>query len=305
MSRPPPTALECVHVITSALARRAWSRLEPVHGMIYFVPEAPAAYAEHGVEPAMGYFASRSAALGRVPAETVIACFYNFCPALVRQALPAAWDLTTPAALLTARLTAADQALRRGLGESVSTPAVTEAAGLARRAAEAASERPEGRPLFAAHAALPWPDEHPHLVLWHAQTLLREFRGDGHLAALLLEGLDGLEALILHGAGGEVPIGFLRATRGWPDEAWDAAVDRLRARGLLAAGEPALSEEGRLLRERVEERTDQASLPGYGALSEADAERLCELGGPISRALVDAGLLPLGRRRPRPAERRE
>jgi hypothetical protein len=289
-------------VITSALARRAWRRLEPVHGMIYFVPEAPAAYAALGLtDPNMGYFASRSAALGPAPAETVIACFFNFCPVLVRQAIPAAWDITTPEALLTARLAAADQALRRGLGESISAPGLVEAAALARRAAEAACERLEGRPLFAAHAALPWPDE-PHLVLWHAQTLLREFRGDGHLAALLLEGLDGLEALILHGASGEVPVRFLRASRGWPDEIWDAAVELLRVKGLLPAGEEfVLSEEGRLLRERVEERTDLASLPAYGALPEADAERLCELGGPITRTLLDAGLLPLGRRRPLPS----
>jgi hypothetical protein len=270
--------------------------------MIYFVPEAPAAYAALGLtDPKMGYFASRSAALGPAPAETVIACFFNFCPVLVRQAIPAAWDIATPEALLTARLAAADEALRRGLGKSISAPGLVEAAALARRAAEAACERLEGRPLFAAHAALPWPDE-PHLVLWHAQTLLREFRGDGHLAALLLEGLDGLEALILHGASGEVPVTFLRASRGWPDEIWDAAVELLRVKGLLPAGEEfVLSEEGRLLRERVEERTDLASLPAYGALPEADAERLCELGGPITRTLLDAGLLPLARSRPLPS----
>jgi hypothetical protein len=285
-------------MITPALARRAWQRLEPVHGMIYFVPEAPAAYATRGItDPSMGYFASRSAPLGPAPAEAVIACFFNFCPDLIHRALPAAWDITTPQALLDARLSAADAALRRGLGESISTPELAEAAALARRAAAAACERLEGRPLFAAHASLAWPDE-PHLVLWHAQTLLREFRGDGHLAALLLEGIDGLQALILHGASGEVPVGFLRVSRGWPDEAWDAAVEALRLRGLLTDDGLELSLQGRLLRERIEERTDQASLPAYGALSEADAERLCELGRPISRALVDAGLLPLARRRP-------
>lgn len=285
-------------MITAALARRAWNRLEPVHGMIYFVPEAFEAYQALGLDATAGYFASRSAALGRVPAETVIACFYNFCPDLVRAAIPAAWDITTPEALLAARLDAADRALRRSLGESLETSGIAEAAELARRAAESACDHLEGRALFAAHAALPWPDQ-PHLVLWHAQTLLREFRGDGHLAALLIEGLTGLEALILHGASGEAPMKFLRRSRGWPDEIWEAAVDRLRSAGLLAGNEDLnLSAAGSDLRQRIEERTDTASLPAYGALGQADAERLCALAAPITSAILDAGLLPV--RRPRP-----
>ncbi|HXA62893.1 MAG TPA: hypothetical protein VNW94_27430 [Streptosporangiaceae bacterium] len=283
-------------MITAALARRAWNRLEPVHGMIYFVPEAFEAYQGLGLDATAGYFASRSAALGRVPAETVIACFYNFCPDLVRAAIPAAWDLTTPEALLAARLDAADRALRRGLGESLETSGIAEAAELARRAAESACDHLEGRALFAAHAALSWPDQ-PHLVLWHAQTLLREFRGDGHLAALLIEGLTGLEALILHGASGEAPMSFLRRTRGWPDEIWEAAVDRLRSTGLLTGdADLTLSAAGSELRQRIEERTDTASLPAYGALGQADAERLCALAAPITGAILDAGLLPVRRR---------
>ncbi|MFI6787435.1 hypothetical protein ACIBG4_08905 [Nonomuraea sp. NPDC050383] len=270
-------------------ARQAWRRLEPVHGMIYFVPEAARRYAELGLKGRAGYFASRGAALGRATAEQVIATFYNFRPALVRQALPAAWNVVTPEDMLTARADAAAEALRRaGIHE---LPGLDEAAGLARRAAVAACDHLEGRPLFAAHAALPWPDE-PIRLLWHAQTLLREFRGDGHVALLLSEGVSGLEALVLHGAGGEVPSAVLRVTRAWPEDEWAAAEGRLRERGLLA--DDGLSAEGRALRQHIEDRTDALALPAYGVLGEDGCERLAELARPFGRAVVDAGLLDMG-----------
>lgn len=175
------------------LARQTWRTLEPYHGAVYFSPEAAGQYAQLGVDAKTGYFASRSAALGAAPADLVIATFYNFNPQLVRRAIPAAWEAATPQRFAAARLTAVDAMLRRILGTDVSTPALTRAAELARAAAEVAVRHPQGRPLFAAHAALPWPSP-PHMVLWHAQTLLREFRGDGHVAALLTAGLSGLEA---------------------------------------------------------------------------------------------------------------
>ena len=162
--------------------------------------------------------------MGAVGADTVIATFFNFNPALVRDAIPEAWDMASPAAVLEARVAAADAALRRMLGDAVGSPEMQRAAGLARRAAEQAAIRYEGRPLFAAHAGLPWP-EAPHLVLWHAQTLLREFRGDGHIAALVVHDLDPVEALGLHLATGELPEAFLQdagagptpsGTPGWP-----------------------------------------------------------------------------------------
>ncbi|CAM5262430.1 SCO6745 family protein [Streptomyces aurantiogriseus] len=182
-------------------ARAAWRRLEPVHGMIYFVPEARRRYADLGLSGRAGYFTSRSAAFGRASAELVISTFYNFNPDVVRQAVDGAWDATTPQQVLDARYAAACEALRRaGIHE---LPTLHEVLALTRRAAEAACEHAQGRPLFAAHAALPWPEE-PVLQLWHAQTLLREFRGDGHVACLLSEGVGGLEALVLHAATGEV-----------------------------------------------------------------------------------------------------
>ncbi|WP_336216269.1 SCO6745 family protein [Nonomuraea sp. LPB2021202275-12-8] len=270
-------------------ARTAWRRLEPLHGMIYFVPEGARRYAELGLRGRAGYFASRGAAFGRAPAELVIATFYNFHPGLVRRSLSGVWDAVSPEEVLAARYAAADEALRRaGVHELDGLAEVVE---LARRAAEAACEHPQGRPLFAAHAALPWPEERV-LQLWHAQTLLREFRGDGHVACLLGEGIGGLEALVLHAASGTVPTVFLKMSRAWPEEEWDAAEQDLRERGLLDGD--TLSTDGKALRQRIEDRTDTLALPAYAALGEAGCERLAELAVPFRRAVVDAGLLQPG-----------
>jgi hypothetical protein len=275
-------------------ARATWRALEPVHAMIYFVPEARDAFAALGLKARpMGYFASRAAAMGPVPLGVVVATFYNFNPALVATAIPEAWSLASPEAILDARLTAVDRALRRGLGEdAVASHEVAEAAVLARAAAEAAVPLRHGRPLFAAHAGLPWPDE-PHLVLWHAQTLLREFRGDGHLAALLLADLDPVEALVSHAASGDVSADALKALRRWSDDDWAAGVERLRRRGLVADDDELRpTEAGAALRRQVEDRTDAAAVAPYAALGDDGAARLRELGAPLSRALVDAGLYP-------------
>ncbi|MGP4084522.1 SCO6745 family protein [Streptomyces sp. KR55] len=270
-------------------ARAAWRRLEPVHAMIYFVPEGRRRYADLGLSGRAGYFASRSAAFGQAPADLVISTFYNFNPAFVRKAVDGAWDTVTPQQVLDARHAAAGEALRRaGIHE---LPALDEVLTLTRRAAEAACEHAQGRPLFAAHAALPWPEE-PVLQLWHAQTLLREFRGDGHVACLLSEGVGSLESLILHAATGEVPVDFLKASRAWPEEEWADTEEALRTRGLLDGD--SLSPEGVRLRQHIEDRTDRLALPAYAALGDADCERLAELASPFGRTVVEAGLLKIG-----------
>ncbi|MEH1166036.1 hypothetical protein V6V47_11695 [Micromonospora sp. CPCC 205539] len=279
-----PAALE------PAVVRHAWRVTEPLHGMIYFVPEAHERYAALGLMGRAGYFASRAAALGPVGPAPVVATFFNFSPDLVTRALPAAWERTTPAAVLAARLEAAGAALTRALGDTIRGPEMIEAAELARRAAESSTAHSEGRPLFAAHAALPWPEQ-PHLILWQAQTVLREFRGDGHVAALVLAGLSGLEALVLHAASGEVPVSFLRRSRGWSEEQWADAVERLRGRGLIEGDEPVLSDSGRAQREWIEAATDRLATPAYTVLGADGCARLAALTRPMSRAVVAAGLL--------------
>ena len=267
-------------------SRKNWRTLEPYHGLIYFVPEATSAYAELGIHGRSGYFASRSAPMGAVPAEVVIATFFNFHPGLVREAMANAWSITTPAAILDARLVAADQAIRRILGdEVVRSEAMAEAATLARVAAESVASRAEGRALFAGHASLPWPDE-PHLDLWHAISCLREYRGDGHIAAMTVEGIGGCEALVVHGATGDVAPATLQTSRSWPDDDWAEAVGRLQARGWIdAAG--GLTADGKAHRQRVEDVTDALALPAWDSIGQDGADRLRELVRPFSRTIVD------------------
>ncbi len=272
-----------------ALARRLWTAYEPYHAMIYFAPEAREAFKAAGLKGYwMGYFASRAAALGAVPAPVVTATFFNFAPRMVERAIPDAWRFCAPEQVLAVRLDAADRALRRLLGDALDSPAVAEAADLARAAVAGCNAA--GRTLFAAHTALPWP-EAPHLVLWQAATLLREFRHDGHIAVLLSSGLDGCEAHVTVAAGGNVPRATLQANRGWADEEWEAAAARLTARGWLdEAGQ--LSAAGREVRAAIEAQTDRLALPPLQHLGAEDSERLEDLLRPLSRQIVAAGGLP-------------
>ncbi len=272
------------------LARRMWRTFEPYHAMIYFAPEARANFADAGLKGYwMGYFASRSAALGAASANLVAATFYNFHPRMVARAIPDAWSFSTPERVLAARFAAADTALRRMLGDMVASPEVAEAAALARAAAEACDVA--GRPLFAAHLALPWPEQ-SHLALWHAATLLREFRGDGHVASLMAEGVDGCEAHVTLVGTGAVPREAIQPHRGWSDEEWAAAEDRLRARGWLDAS-GMLTETGRRGRQAIEDRTDMLAARPWAALGPERVARLQALAWPLSDAIVRAGGIPI------------
>jgi hypothetical protein len=270
------------------LARKTWRTVEPLHGMIYFVPEGAEAYAALGITGRDGYFASRSAPMGAVAAEVVIATFFNFNPALVHAAIPAAWSITTPEALVAARFEAVDRSCRRLLGDDVvGSDEMRRAAALARTAADDAATRLAGRPLAAGHAEVPWPDE-PHLALWHAQSILREFRGDGHIALLVTHGLSGIDALITHAASGEVPAHLLRSTRGWTGEDWDTAVESMRSRGWITADpEMTFTEWGAAQRQEIEEQTDLLASAPYAALGEEGCNELRALARPWSKIFSD------------------
>jgi hypothetical protein len=255
--------------VNADLARRMWRATEPYHAVVYFAPETREAYGAIGLKGFwMGYFASRAAPMGSVPPAVVQATFYNFAPGMVARAIPDAWTRAAPGRIVTARLDAVDQALRRLLGDLD----VTEALALARAAADGCD--PAGRPLFAAYASMEWPDE-PRLALWHACTLLREFRGDGHVAALLTEGFDGCEAHVSLALTGAVPADILRANRGWSEEEWAAAQARLEARDWRAA------------RTRVEARTDELALAPWEVLGHQGCDRLRACMRPIVARLVD------------------
>ncbi|MEV6908766.1 hypothetical protein [Amycolatopsis sp. NPDC051071] len=275
----------------SRVTGRFRGTFDVLHSLTYFAPETEAALTDAGLRPGrMTYFAGRAAPMGAVGPGVVAATFYNFNPELVARYLPRAWTLATPDRVIEARFEAVDATLTRLLGkDTIDSKELAEAAELAREATGGC--RVDGRPLYAGHADLDWPSE-PHLVLWHAITLLREHRGDGHIAALVLHGLGGLDALVTHTATGK---GFLaeaaKESRGWSDEQWDAAVDALREKGLLDA-EGGLTEAGNDLRERIEAATNASSAGPWEHLGEEKTKRLHELCGPLSRQAVEAGAFP-------------
>ncbi|MGY4767673.1 SCO6745 family protein [Kribbella sp. CWNU-51] len=271
--------------MTDSRARRMWKALEPYHAITYFSPETKQATDALGLKGGwMSYFGCRAAPLGPVGPDLVAALFYSFHPAMVARALPDAWDHATPAQLLDARLQAVDAAVRRLFPGT----SFDRAADVARRAAELAPV--SGRPMAAANAALEWPDE-PHLVLWQATTILRESRGDGHVAALVGAGLSPCQACLTISAAGGPSKEVFQVNRRWSDEDWAAAEDDLRGRGVLDST-GALTDAGRALRQEVEDTTDRLADQGWRALGDDLTAELHDMVHPLSAQLMSAGFIP-------------
>ncbi|NJC15055.1 hypothetical protein F4558_004881 [Micromonospora profundi] len=259
-------------------ARLMWTHFEAVHAVTYFHPRARAAYEAVGLRGYWrGYFAGRSAPLGATEAAPVIAAFFTFAPPMVSRALPAVWRLATPTEALRARLTGAVQALAE-LTYELPEAHLMETADLLEEAATAAQTA--GRVLGAANAALPI-GEYPLARIWQAATTLREQRGDGHVAALVAAGLDPVETLAWKVAVGMSPVNLLG--RGWTEEQWHAACERLTQRGWLAPDGTA-TEQSRADFQAVEDATDRAAEHPWLALGVDRTDRLRELLEPIARS---------------------
>ena len=278
------------------VSRTMWRAMEPVHAMVYFAPEPQEEYLALGLDAkanrAVGYFPARAAAMGAVTWPVVQATFFNFSPLAVQFGMAGVWDRVTPAQVSEARYRGVDRALRRALGPAVAGAGLEEAAVLARTASEGCTAY--GRPLYAANAGLAWPQE-PHLQLWHAITLLREFRGDGHIAALVADGLTGLQAAIMHVAQGDLwSRKALQATRAYSDEEWDGAVAELVDRGWMTP-DGGFTELGRERRQAVEDLTDELALPAWQHLGDQGCLRLAELTRPLSDLVIASGSFPLAK----------
>ncbi|MET7567290.1 hypothetical protein ABZT04_02115 [Streptomyces sp. NPDC005492] len=270
--------------------RQLWHLLEPLHALLYYAPEVfeEAAALGYGTEDRWpSYFPLRAAPLGPVGAERVTSAFYSFSPRMVAEHIDPAWSIASPDAVLKARLRGMDRAYRAIFGDRVDSPELAEAAALARRAAEAATTA--GRPLAAANAELDWPAE-PHLQLWQAATILREHRGDGHLAALLVAGLDPVETLVSFAAIGAASVQRFES-RGWSPAEWTAARRRLVVRGVIDDTGTA-TRVGRALRQEVERHTDQLAAAPWQLLGKTGTDRLADLLGEFWVAALGSGLLP-------------
>jgi len=270
--------------------RQMWQLLEPLHATVYYAEQAFDEAAKLGYSVSTrwpSYFAWRAAPLGPVGVEQVASAFYSFSPSMVAQHVPAAWRIAPPDQVVEARLRAVDRTLRALLDDMIYTPNLVQAAVLARAAADAAETA--GRPLAAANRTIGWADE-AHLQLWQAATILREHRGDGHLAALMVAGLDPCEALVSFAALGHTPNEVF-ASRGWSDAEWAAASRRLQERGWLDEHGNA-TDVGRAGRREVELHTDHLASQPWETLGAAGAARLVELVSPVFGAVLQSGILP-------------
>jgi hypothetical protein len=235
----------------------------------------------------MGYFATRSAALGVVRPSVVSACFYGFSDSMVRRALPDAWDYTTPDEALAARYDVFDAACRRLLGSWLGAPGIAAVASSLQSVVHGLS--PHGRPMFAAHAHAHCPHE-PHLALFWAATALREYRGDAHIVALQSAGVGPVAANVLMSAMRLTPHDQ-REYRGWSKEEWSDAQQALTARGWLnCAG--SVSREGHKNQAEIERVTDQLAAPAWEDVEEKAVADAVDVLGPLVGTVVTAGELP-------------
>lgn len=271
---------------------RLGSMCNLVHGFIYFAPEAAEQYGTLGLEGRSQYFGSRAAAMGPVSPGVVVATFFNFNPELVSDSVPAAWAAARPERIQKARMHAASEVLGRA-GADVPLDDVREATSLAQAVVDGSFYA--GRPLAAANAEVPLPDD-PWGRLWQLLTVIREWRGDAHVASLVASDLSPIEALVLHACTGQVDGEVLRTSRGWDEPTWQAGIDSLRTRGMVQPDDVTFTDGGRRFREGVESMTDRASQRLVDAIGEDGTHRLCDLLRPVRDALLEAGAFPFRKR---------
>src|SRR5215469_8910968 len=269
----------------NSMARRMFELVEPI-GLIPYSADEPneAMFALGFTNYWDTYFAGRAAPLGMTPAEVVDALFYNFAPGEVSRHIPKVWRTTTPEAAIAARQLGCAKALRRILGDHVDTPAFARAGDLLLKAATSAPY--EGRPMYAALRAIPVPED---IVarLFHAASLLREHRGDGHIAALMTEGVGGLEAHALFALDMGMPAEKFGRIHHLPAAQLAAVIDGMRDRGLIG-DDGRLSELGNIVRQRVEALTDDLAAKPYESLEPGELNELMATLEPLARLLIAA-----------------
>ena len=273
-------------VVDQPVARRMFDLVEPIGALPYSSDEPNQAMFALGFTDYWDtYFAGRAAPLGSsVPAGVVHALFYNFGPGEVARHIPKVWSTTTPEAAIAARQDGCAHALRVILGDLVDTPAFTRAVELLTKAATSAPL--DGRPMYAALRALPLPEE-PVARLFHAASLLREHRGDGHIAALMAEGIGGLEAHVLLALDLGIPAPTFGRIHHLPSALLSDLIDGMKGRGLIE-DEETFTPAGRQVKDRVETTTDDLAAVPYQVLDPAELDELIAALEPLAQKLVAA-----------------
>lgn len=270
--------------MTESPSRRLWKAAETVHAVTYFSEESKAAARELGYRGFwMGYFAFRAAPLGPVGPAAVEALFNNFHADRVARALPDAWEIAPPSVAIDRRRGAAAEALRRFGVEGPDEYLLQAMFG------SVATIAPHGRAMFAANRQIA-PTGDPVADLWQWCTTVREHRGDGHVAALAVLGIDGLEATVLLAADLGIDLELFEQSRGWERRHIDAALSRLGQHGLVDE-DGGLTESGRSLRQEIEDLTDRQAFGVLSRLGEAHELVLAHLEG-AAEAIRSAGAIP-------------
>jgi hypothetical protein len=275
-----------VRVMDRSIVRTVHMAINMAHRLVYFVPEANEEYAALGVEPGRGtYFASRTAPMGAVPDEVILATFYNFSERAVRTAeIGKVWSGASPESLQAARFKAVRRSLDR-VGFAMTAEQIAEARALIDPVVAGLSLA--GKPLAAANSAVPLPGD-ALLALWQQVTIIREWRGDVHIALLIANAIGPCECMVLQVGTGRFPLGITQATRMWNEAEWAEAIVALGARGWLQA-DGAMTGAGTAAREHIEDETDRLCEPIWKPIGEAGAKRLAALLDPIHVAMSAAG----------------
>jgi len=273
---------------TATTARRMFELLEPICLVTFMADECNEEMAALGHRTYWdGYFASRAAPLGRVPAHVVDAAFYSFAEGEVARHIPSAWETIPPEASIAARLRGSTDSLRRILGDEMAgSPGLARAADLTTEAAVSAPAN--GRVMYAGMRTLEIPSD-PVARLWHSATMLREHRCDGHIAALVGARIGGTEAHVLSALDMDIyPAESFGRIHHLPKKRLAEVMDGLRERGLVDA-DGRFTDAGRETKQRIEALTDELAASPYDALSPAELDELIAALEPITAALVATG----------------
>lgn len=256
---------------------------EPIGANVYFAPEAHQRYTALGLNGASGYFCSRSASMGVLSGMAVASAFGVFSPAVVVPAVEAGWAATRRAPLLQARYDGATASLRRLLGEPDPAP-LARAVELLQRGLEVADFA--GHPLYCGLRSLPWPPD-PIGQLWRSCDLVREHRGDSHIAVWTRAMVQPIEMQLMSELQLGIPLKTYSMTRGWTIDQMDAALDGMRANGWMEGD--GFTPDGRVFRERLESETDAMETPLVDAIG-ADFDELIGTLRPWAAAIVKVGI---------------
>jgi hypothetical protein len=288
----PPTTPVPAPVVPATPARRLRDALEPVATIGWWSREASQSAGALGLDFFSAYVWGRAAALGAdVAPPVVVSAFGVFEPGMIEGVLSGARATASRHAVLESRQAGGADGLAAA-ARSIDVSTVEALGG--RLSAALAGLDGAARPLFSGLRSLPVPAD-PHGQLWRGAELVREHRGDGHLAACVAAGLDAAEMNVLTELWLDYPLGEYSATRGFPPGRLDEAATALRRRGWLD-DRNSLTPAGRVARESIEAATD-ASQAGLMTALGGDVEAVISWANTVGAAVLEAHAAPADARK--------